>query len=218
MNAPRPTFTSSTSAPMPSAIFLLRIDAQMSGMLSTVPVTSRSAYSRRSAGAISSVWPISTQPVVRSTRAHLVEREPRAKSGDRFELVERAAGVAEPAAGHHRHDRAARGRQRREDERDLVADAAGRVLVDRRRRRTPTDRAAVPDRTIASVSVDGFVERHAAQHDRHQQRGDLIVGPRSVGRAGDERADRVGVERAAVALLADEIDRAHARAKYSGKP
>ena len=43
MNAPRPVFTSSTSASMPSAIFLLMIDALMSGMLSTVPVTSRSA-------------------------------------------------------------------------------------------------------------------------------------------------------------------------------
>ena len=43
MNAPPPVFTSSTSASMPSAIFLLMIDALMSGMLSTVPVTSRSA-------------------------------------------------------------------------------------------------------------------------------------------------------------------------------
>ncbi len=43
MNAPAPVFTSSTSPPMPSAIFLLMMDAQMSGMLSTVAVTSRSA-------------------------------------------------------------------------------------------------------------------------------------------------------------------------------
>ena len=43
MNAPLPVFTSRTSASMPSAIFLLMIDALMSGMLSTVPVTSRSA-------------------------------------------------------------------------------------------------------------------------------------------------------------------------------
>ena len=43
MNAPRPIFTSSTSASMPSAIFLLMIDEVMSGTLSTVAVTSRSA-------------------------------------------------------------------------------------------------------------------------------------------------------------------------------
>ena len=43
MNAPRPTFTSSTSTSVPSAIFLLMIDDAMSGTLSIVPVTSRSA-------------------------------------------------------------------------------------------------------------------------------------------------------------------------------
>ena len=43
MNAPLPTLTSSTSAPVPSAIFLLMIDEAISGIASTVPVTSRSA-------------------------------------------------------------------------------------------------------------------------------------------------------------------------------
>ncbi len=43
MNAPLPTLTSSTSAPVPSAIFLLMIELAMSGMASTVPVTSRRA-------------------------------------------------------------------------------------------------------------------------------------------------------------------------------
>ncbi len=43
MNAPEPTFTSSTRAPVPSAIFLLMIEAAISGTDSTVPVTSRSA-------------------------------------------------------------------------------------------------------------------------------------------------------------------------------
>ena len=43
MNAPLPHFTSSTSASLPSAIFLLITEAEMSGMLSMVAVTSRSA-------------------------------------------------------------------------------------------------------------------------------------------------------------------------------
>ena len=51
MNAPDPTLTSSTSAPVPSAIFLLMIELAISGIDSTVPVTSRSAYSFLSAGA-----------------------------------------------------------------------------------------------------------------------------------------------------------------------
>jgi hypothetical protein len=43
MNAPEPNFTSSTSAPVPSAIFLLMMLDAMSGIASTVPVVSRSA-------------------------------------------------------------------------------------------------------------------------------------------------------------------------------
>ena len=50
MNAPLPTLTSRTSAPVPSAIFLLMIDEAINGIASTVPVTSRSAYSFLSAG------------------------------------------------------------------------------------------------------------------------------------------------------------------------
>ena len=43
MKAPVPTFTSSTSALVPSAIFLDMIELAIRGMDSTVPVTSRSA-------------------------------------------------------------------------------------------------------------------------------------------------------------------------------
>ncbi len=43
MKAPLPTLTSSTSAPVPSAIFFDMIELAMSGIDSTVPVTSRSA-------------------------------------------------------------------------------------------------------------------------------------------------------------------------------
>ena len=49
--APEPNLTSSTRAPVPSAIFLLMIEDAISGMASTVPVMSRSAYSLPSAGA-----------------------------------------------------------------------------------------------------------------------------------------------------------------------
>ena len=43
MNAPAPVLTSSTSAAVPSAIFLLMIEAEIIGIDSTVPVTSRRA-------------------------------------------------------------------------------------------------------------------------------------------------------------------------------
>ena len=51
MNAPVPTLTSSTSAPVPSAIFFDMMLLAIRGIDSTVPVTSRSAYSFLSAGA-----------------------------------------------------------------------------------------------------------------------------------------------------------------------
>ncbi len=60
---------------------------------------------------------------------HLLVGQRRPPAGDRLELVERAAGVAQPAAGQLRHGDAAGGDQRRERQRDLVADAAGGVLV-----------------------------------------------------------------------------------------
>ena len=67
MNAPLPTFTSSTSAAVPSAIFLDMIELAISGIDSTVPVTSRSAYRRRSAGARPGPAAQITQPAVCST-------------------------------------------------------------------------------------------------------------------------------------------------------
>ena len=55
MKAARPVLTSITSPSMPSASFFDRIEAVISGMLSTVPVTSRVAYMRPSAGASSAL-------------------------------------------------------------------------------------------------------------------------------------------------------------------
>ena len=51
MKAPAPVFTSRVRAAVPSAIFLDMIEEAISGIASTVPVTSRRAYSFLSAGA-----------------------------------------------------------------------------------------------------------------------------------------------------------------------
>ena len=53
MNAPLPTFTSSTIASAPPATFFEMIEPTMSGTDGTVPVTSRSAYIFLSAGSMS---------------------------------------------------------------------------------------------------------------------------------------------------------------------
>ena len=60
----------------------------------------------------------------------VVEREVGAEPGDRLELVERAAGVPEPAPRHHRHRDAERRDQWGEDERHFVPHPPGGVLVD----------------------------------------------------------------------------------------
>ncbi len=67
MKAPVPTFTSRTSEPVPSAIFFDMIEEAIRGMASTVPVTSRSAYSFLSAGARPSPAAQITAPVVSRT-------------------------------------------------------------------------------------------------------------------------------------------------------
>ena len=63
MIAPLPLFTSSTIASDPVASFLLRMEPTISGMLSTVLVTSRRAYRVLSAGARCPVCPITATPI-----------------------------------------------------------------------------------------------------------------------------------------------------------
>jgi hypothetical protein len=100
--------------------------------------------------------------------AQLVERETGPEAGNRLELVERTARMAEAAPRHHRDGRAARRRERREHDRGLVAHAAGAVLVH--------GSAAEPGivhphaRSHHRVSEGGGLLRgHAAQDDRHEQ-------------------------------------------------
>ena len=133
------------------------------------------------------------------------ERERGAIAGDGFQLVQRPAGVAEGAAADHGHGQAAGRGDGRDQEAGLVADAAGGVLVD-------GDFAEAGGRELfAGVAHGegegaGFVEREAAQTGGHEPGGELLGRDGAVGRAGDEEADLAGVERAAVALLADEVD------------
>ena len=101
------------------------------------------------------------------------------KPGDRLELVERPARVAEPAAAHHGHRHAARGDERREAEAHLVADAAGRVLVDLE----PGDAersSTRPEWSIASVSATVSASSRPRKKTAMSQRGHLVVRERSV--------------------------------------
>ena len=63
MNAALPYFTSRTKAEIPSAAFFDTIDEVISGIDATVPVTSRNAYIRLSAGTSESVCPTIANPI-----------------------------------------------------------------------------------------------------------------------------------------------------------
>ena len=63
INAPLPHFTSSRMQSLPAASFLLIMDIAISGMLSTVPVTSRSAYIFLSAGVRFPDCPMTHRPI-----------------------------------------------------------------------------------------------------------------------------------------------------------
>ncbi len=119
-NAPLPDFTSSTSPSSPAASFFDRIEAVIRSTLSTAAASSRIAYSRRSAGARSALAATMAQPVCATQRRNVGSSGSVQKAGDRFQLVQRAARMAQAPAGYHRHIRPA-GRQHRRKDQDTVS-------------------------------------------------------------------------------------------------
>ena len=131
--------------------------------------------------------------------------ERRAVAGNRFKFVEGPAGVSEcPAADHGDGHSAGRG-DGRDQEAGLVADPAGGVLVHgyfaKALGREFFSRVAHRDGERA-----GFIERQAANPGSHEPGRELLQRNGCVGGAGDKEADLAGVERAAVALFANEVD------------
>ena len=143
------------------------------------------------------------------------------EAGDGFELVERAAGVAEAAAGDHRDadagdsggrgcGEAGGGEDGGDEERGLVADAAGGVLVDGE----GVEGGGVED--LAGVAHGGgeggeLAGVEAALEDGHEERCYLGVGDELFfGSAVDDGADEgldFGVgEGVAVALAKDDVN------------
>jgi hypothetical protein len=121
------------------------------------------------------VCPIMQVPTSRDDLDGTCDVEVDGEAGDRLELVERAARVAEAAARDHRHGHAAGRDERREADRDLVADAAGRVLVDLHagHEREIEHVARVAHRPVsATVSSSVMPRKKTAM----SQRAHLVVG------------------------------------------
>ena len=138
----------------------------------------------------------------------LLLRQARAGARHSLHLVNRAARVAE-AAPAHLGDLDTAGRHNgRNDQRRLVTDAAGGVLVGLDAR----DGGQIDH--VAGVGHDvgqhgGLLVSHAAQVDGHEQRRHLVVGHIACHIAVDGEGQLFMVQRAAVALLGDNIVHSH---------
>ena len=147
--------------------------------------------------------------------AEFLEREIDVEAGDGFELIERAAGVAEAAAADHRNGEAARGDDGREDERSLVADAAGGMLVH-------FFAGKIGEIEDFAGMEHGFGERgdlgavQAADPRGHEPGGHLVVGNFAAGVAGDEEVDLLAGVFTGIAFFADQVDGAHASLEDCG--
>ena len=132
------------------------------------------------------------------------------EAGNAFELVERAAGNAEAASGNHRDPVFIAGEQGSEHERCLVADAAGGVFVDLRRRtlRIFEDAPAFHHR---GGQMLGLHRGHAAEKHRHCPRAHLVVGDFAQGKAFDQELDFFLREFLAFALFFNERGDVHER-------
>ena len=208
MNAPSPTLTSSTIASAPPASFFdMMLDGdQRDDVDGRGDVAERVELlvGRDEVGGLAD----DREPDLAHLRDELLGRQLDAEAGDRLELVERAAGVAEPAAAHLPERDAAGGDDRADRDRRLVADAAGRVLVDdlAAERGAEVDRLAARDHRVGqrvrlrageAAEVDG----HAATRPSGSR------APRRARSRGRARSDLVGRELLAVALALDQLGR-----------
>ncbi len=121
----------------------------------------------------------------------LRHRQSDAKSGNGFEFVERASGVAQSAAADHGDVEAVGSDQRSKNQRGLVAYAAGGVLVDLLR----GEKTEIEDFAGMQHSVGQggrFLACHPAQHDCHEPCSHLVIGNAAVGAALDQVSDFSG--------------------------
>ncbi len=138
----------------------------------------------------------------------LVQRQLGTESRDRLELVERPARVAEPTTAHLSERNPAGGHDRPDGQRRLVADAAGRVLVDHFAAECAAqiDRLAASDHRVGQRVRLGLGE--APEVHRHAERGQLVVGNLAAGVAEDQLGQLLGPELLPVALALDQLGRA----------
>ena len=143
--------------------------------------------------------------------AEPVEREVHVKAGDGFELVERAAAVAQSPAADHGYAQTASRDDGRDHQRRFIANTASGMFVD--------ELAAVCAGKIEDTAGvehrfgerGNFGARQATARDRHQPSRHLVIGNPTARVAVDEPSNFFAGKFRGIALAADEIDGAHAR-------
>ena len=111
--------------------------------------------------------------------------------------------MAEPAAADHRHRHAAGGHQRSQDQRNLVADSAGGMLVDLDAGNAARS-ATAPERIMASVRQEVSSAVIPRRKMAISNAVGLVIRPSPVSHAVDEGSDFIRGERMAVALAGDD--------------
>ena len=190
--------------------------AAMSGIDSTVaghvPQRVQPLVGRRDLGRLPEHGAAERSICARASR----EREIGAEPGNRLELVERPAGVAQPAARHHRHGDAAARDHRREQERHLVADAAGRVLVDHGDRRSRRSGAGRPSRSSRRSARPARPASRPRQNTAMSSASHLIVRHPARRVLRGSAPPLLRRERPPVALVLDERRDHHSEPPFTG--
>ena len=144
-------------------------------------------------------------------RDDLAGRQERFETGDGIQFVQRTAGDAQAAPGNHGHAEAKTGEQRRERERDFVADAPGGMFVHERAR------IFWKCQNIAGIAHGQgesacFLWIQAAKIDGHKHGSHLVIGNFSGSKFADETLDFNRRERLALAFRFDERKKVHGSA------
>ena len=212
MKAPVPTFTSSTSEPVPSAIFLLMIDEAISGIASTVPVDVPKGVGASWSARRQSVAGRADQPrrPTRAARTSLRWRGRPAKPGIDSSLSRVPPVWPSPrpdgwgyVATPHAATSGASGSA------DLVAHPTGGVLVGRRLGTAPGEVHPLPRRDHRRGPAHDLVAVHAVEQDRHRQCRHLLVRHHPMGVGVHDPVDLLGRQPPTVPLGDDHVDCVH---------
>ena len=139
----------------------------------------------------------------------LFERKIDVEAGDGFEFIERAAGVTEAAATDHGDGEASCGNNGSEDERSLVANATGGMLVNF----SAGNAGEIED---VARAKHGLGERgelgtiDSANPHGHEPGGHLVIRNFAVRVAGDQEINLLAGVFTGIAFFADQVDGAHA--------